>query len=121
MIKFKRLIKSVKYAISGLIKAFRDEQNLKIQSIFAIFAIIFGFLLQIGKFEWLVVILTIGMVLLMELINSAIERLTDMLKPRLDPYSKEIKDIMAGAVMLASIMAVIAGVIIFVPKIFEKL
>jgi len=57
----------------------------------------------------------IGLVILMEIINSAIERITDVLKPRLDNYVKEIKDIMAAAVMLASVIAIIVGLIIFIP------
>ena len=57
----------------------------------------------------------IGLVILMEIVNSAVERVTDVLKPRINGYVKEIKDIMAAAVMLASLVALIIGVIIFWP------
>lgn len=113
MKKIKRLLKSFKYAIRGLVKTFREELNLKIQTIIAILVIILGIYFNITQFEWLVLVLVIGLVILMEVVNSAVERITDVLKPRINSYVKEIKDIMAAAVMLASIMAVIVGIIVF--------
>lgn len=115
MIRVKRLLKSFKYAIRGLLKTLFEEQNLQIQSIAGLVVIILGWYFKIENWEWLILILVIGLVILMELINSAVERITDVLKPRLDSYVKEIKDIMAAAVMLASIIAVIVGLIIFLP------
>ncbi len=117
MIKIKRLFKSFKYAFKGLIKTFREEQNLKIQSFFAVVALILGWHFQIDRFDWIMLVFVIGLVILMELANSAVERVTDVLRPRINTYVKEIKDIMAAAVMIASIVAVIAGVIIFWPYI----
>ena len=83
-------------------------------------AVFFGAFFQISLSEWTTLILIIGLVFLMELINSAVERVTDVLKPRIDNYVKEIKDIMAAAVMLASIVSIIIGLIIFIPY-FDKL
>jgi len=74
-----------------------------------------GFYFEITRTEWIFLVLAIGLVLLMEVLNSAIERVVDVLKPRIDDYVKEIKDIMAAAVMLASVVAVIVGLIIFIP------
>ncbi|MFA4833264.1 MAG: diacylglycerol kinase family protein [Patescibacteria group bacterium] len=115
MIKIKRLYKSFTYAFRGLFKTLREEQNLQIQSVAGLVVIIFGWYFKIENWEWLILIFVIGLVILMELINSAVERITDVLKPRLDNYVKEIKDIMAAAVMLASAIAVIVGLIIFLP------
>ena len=115
MIKIKRLYKSFAYAFRGLGKTLREEQNLQIQSIAGLVVIILGWYFRIEVEEWLILILVIGLVILMEIINSAIERITDVLKPRLDNYVKEIKDIMAAAVMLASVIAVTVGLIIFLP------
>jgi len=115
MIKIKRLYKSFTYAFRGLFKTLREEQNLQIQSIAGLVVIILGWYFRIEVEEWLILILVIGLVILMEIINSAIERITDVLKPRLDNYVKEIKDIMAAAVMLASVIAIIVGLIIFIP------
>ena len=115
MIKIKRLYKSFTYAFRGLGKTLKEEQNLQIQSIAGLVVIILGWYFRIEVEEWLILILVIGLVILMEIINSAIERITDVLKPRLDSYVKEIKDIMAAAVMLASVIAIIVGLIIFIP------
>jgi len=118
MLNIKRLLLSFKYALKGLFRVFKEEQNLRIQTVIAIAVISFSVVFNISRFEWLIVILLIGLVILMEIVNSAVERVTDMLKPRLNTYVKEIKDIMAAAVFFASLLAFIAGFIIFWPKIF---
>jgi undecaprenol kinase len=115
MIKLKRLFKSFAYAFRGFRKTFQEEQNLKIQSLAAIVVVILGIYFHITKTEWLFLIFVIGLVMLMELANSAVERVTDVLKPRIHDYVMDIKDIMAAAVMLASFVAVIIGIIIFWP------
>ncbi len=115
MIRLSRLYKSFIYAGRGLLKTFREEQNLKIQAVIGLVAVCFGHYFAISRGEWLALILVIGLVILIEIINSAIERVTDVLKPRINGYVKEIKDIMAAAVMLASIVAVVIGLIIFIP------
>ena len=119
MIKISRLIKSFSYAWRGLFKTFREEQNLRIQIVVAIAVIGVGLFFKISRIEWCVVILSISLVVLMEIANSAVERITDVLKPRLDHYVKEIKDIMAAAVMVASIAAAIIGIVIFYPHLFK--
>ena len=118
MIRIGRLFKSFKYAIRGLVKVFKEEQNLRVQLLAGIIALILAQYFQIKAIEWCILIIIILIVLLMEIINSAVERITDVLKPRINTYVKEIKDIMAAAVMLASIFAVIIGAIIFWPYIF---
>jgi len=118
MIKAKRLIKSFRYAIKGLSKIFYEEQNLRVQSFFGLFALLLAYYFKITQIEWIVLILTISLVVLMEIINSAVERVADILKPRIDEYVKEIKDITAAAVMFASVVSVIIGIIIFSKYIF---
>jgi diacylglycerol kinase len=92
-----------------------------VQSALGIIVLIFAWLFQIDIFEWIMVIMLIGIVLLMELINSAVERVSDVLKPRIDNYVKEIKDIMAAAVMLASIISIVIGIMIFFPYFYNFL
>lgn len=118
MIKLTRLIKSFKYAFKGFLKVFIEEQNLQIHLFVGLMVVVFGFFLKISYIEWVLLILVIGLVILTEIINSVIERICDVLKPRIDSYVKEIKDIAAAIVMLASIIAVLVGVIIFYPYIF---
>jgi undecaprenol kinase len=120
MIKSRRLIKSFAYATKGLYKIFKEEQNLKLQTIAGVIALIFGFILRIKISDWIAVIIIITIVLTMEILNSAVERVADVLKPRIDKYVKEIKDIMAAGVMLASIMAIVVGLLVFLPYFWAK-
>ncbi|MEA3464148.1 MAG: diacylglycerol kinase family protein [Patescibacteria group bacterium] len=115
MIRITRLTKSFSYAVKGLVKTFKEEQNLQIQSLAALAVIFLALVFQVSRFEWCLLVLVIGLVILTEIINSAIERTTDVLKPRINSYIKEIKDIMAAAVMLASLIAVIIGIMILGP------
>ena len=115
MIKIRRLFKSFIYAFRGLFKTFKEEQNLQIQSLAALIIMLLAWFFQVNRPEWCLLILVISLVILAEIINSAVERVTDVLKPRINSYVKEIKDIMAAAVMLASLTAVIVGLIIFYP------
>jgi undecaprenol kinase len=117
MIRITRLLKSFTYALRGLRKTFEEEQNFKIQTTVAALVIILGIYFRISGVEWCILIFTIGMVLLMELANSAVERVVDILKPRIHEYVKEVKDIMAAAVFVASLVAFIIGLIIFLPYI----
>ena len=121
MIRFKRLFKSFQYAFRGLIKIFREEQNLRVQTLVGVVVLFFGWFFMVSRIEWAILILIIGLVFLMEILNSAVERVTDMLKPRINTYVKEIKDIMAAAVMFASFVAVLVGFIIFIPCIKDFL
>jgi undecaprenol kinase len=118
MIKIKRLAKSFTYAFRGLVKTYREEQNLHIQSMVGGFVIFLSLYLGLSTIELSMIIFLIGLVLLMEFANSAVERITDVLKPRMNTYVKEIKDIMAAAVLLASILSIVVGVLIFWPYIF---
>lgn len=119
MIRVGRLFKSFGYALKGLFKTFREEQNLRIQSIASLLVVILGIYFNISRSEWLALILVIALVLVAEITNSAVERVTDVLKPRINSYVKEIKDIMAAAVLLSSIAAVIIGLVIFLPYVYK--
>lgn len=121
MLKTKRLIKSFQYAFRGLIKTFKEEQNMQIQTFVGFLVMLLAWYFQVERFEWMFLIFVIGLVILMELANSAVERITDVLKPRLDTYVKEIKDVMAAAVMLSSFVAIIIGLIIFLPYFWKIL
>ena len=119
MIRVKRLVKSFKYAFRGLVKTVREEQNLHIQITAGCLVVILAWFFQVTRLEWIMLIFAICLVILTEIINSAVERVTDVLKPRINSYVKEIKDIMAAAVMLASLLALVVGFIIFWPYIMR--
>jgi len=118
MIRVKRLLKSFVYAFRGLFKTFKEEQNLQIQSFIGFIVIVTAYIFKVTAIEWSILLFAICLVILMEVVNSAVERVTDVLKPRINEYVKEIKDVMAAAVMLSSLLAFIIGIIIFWPYIF---
>ena len=117
MFSLRRLSKSFQYAFRGFKKIFREEKNLQLEVIVAIIVLSLGIYFKINRFEWSFLLIVIFLVLLAETLNSAIERLSDVLKPRIHQYVKDIKDIMAAAVLLSSVLAVVVGIIIFTPYI----
>jgi diacylglycerol kinase len=120
MFSFRRLFRSFKYALKGFLIVFREEQSFQIQLIVAVAVLGLIFYFNLRVWEIALLLLLIMTVLVLELINSIFERLVDVLKPRLSNYVREIKDIMAATVLLASIVSTVIGVIIFWPY-FESL
>ena len=118
MIRIKRLFKSFIYAFRGLKTIFKEEQNFKIEVFIGLIVIILAVYLKFDYIEIVILILTIGFVLLAEVVNSVVELISDILKPKLDHYVKKIKDMVAAVVMVASFVAVIIGIIIFVKNLF---
>lgn len=112
------LVESIGYALEGIKFAILEVRNFKIQLGFAILVSILGYFLKINPNEWLSLILIITLVLILELINTAIETVVDMVSLKFHPLAKIAKDVTAGAVLVASISSIIIGVIIFLPKIF---
>ncbi len=115
---FKKRSKSAIYALSGLKTLFLEEHNSRIHVVITILVIAAGILLDISLTEWLVVILLVGLVFGLEIMNSAIENLCDYISPQWHESIKKIKDLAAAAVFVASVISVICGVIIFLPKLY---
>ena len=114
----KNVLISFKYALKGIYYVFKTSRNFKIQLIFALFILILGFLLQISKSNYLILIATIMSVLILEILNTSVESLVDLvIKKEFSNLAKISKDTSAGAVLLASINSVIIAVYIFIPKI----
>ena len=110
--------KSFKYAFSGISYVLITSRNFKIQLIFAVTSLMMGFLLQISQSNYVILIATIMSVLILEILNSSIESIVDLVvKKKFSSLAKISKDTSAGAVLLASINSVIIAVYIFVPKI----
>lgn len=114
-------IKSAGFAIEGIKQFFTSERNGRIQSVIAAAVFLAGLLFSISMMEWLIIILFTALVLSLEMFNSALEKLCDKVNPEIDPQIKLIKDMAAGAVLWTSLLAVIAGMCIFIPKIIELL
>lgn len=115
MLNIKKLISSFKHAINGFRQAVKEEQNLQIHIYISILILGAGLFFQIRKWEFVTLILLIMAILVLELVNTIFERLSDMLKPRIHTYVKTIKDIMAATVLVAAVGAIIIGIIIFYP------
>ena len=116
-----KLLKSFGYAIKGLFFALKEQQNLRIHLLAIIVVTIAGIFLGLSAIEWSVIALTIGMVVVTEIMNTAIEILVDMVSPQYSEKAGKTKDIAAGGVLLATIIAVVVAVYIFGNKIFNLL
>ena len=114
----KKLIKSFKYAFEGILIGIKEEQNMKIHITIMILVIIFGIMLKINTIEWIICILLFGLVISMELINTAIENTVNLITKEKNQQAKIAKDVAAGAVLVSAIASAIIGLIIFIPKIF---
>jgi diacylglycerol kinase len=112
------IFKSFQFAFEGISVAFSKGRNFKIQLGIGVFTIIFGLILNLSVVELLDITLTIAIVLILELLNTAIESIVDMVSPEIQPKAKIAKDVSAAAVLIASIAAVAVGAFIFLPKIF---
>lgn len=114
----KKRIDSFKYAFTGIGTFFKSQTHPKIHLLAAVLVAILGYIYKIDKSEWMILVLTITMVLVSEAFNSAIEMLSDKVSEEFHPLIKKVKDIAAGAVLIAAIASIIIGLIIFAPKIF---
>lgn len=114
-----RLLKSFGYALSGMAAAAKKERNMQIHIFFGIAAICFSVFFAISKMEWLFILLAIGGMLSLELLNTAVERVVDLVTEEYHPIAKQAKDMAAGAVLVYACISVLIGLIIFVPKIAE--
>ena len=115
----KRLANSFKYAWQGIIQSYKGEQNLKIHTFIAILVIVFGFFLKISYEEWLICLVLIGLVLMSEFINTAVEYVVDLASPEVQPLAKAAKDTAAAGVLMMAIISAVIGLIIFVPKLID--
>ena len=115
LFSFKRFSRSLKCASRGLISVYKTEQNFRFQIIIAIFVVIAMLGFKVTRKEAVLLILMIAFVLVMELINSVFEKISDMMKPRIHVYAKLVKDIMSGAVLITALTSLVIGLVIFTP------
>lgn len=113
----KKLIRSFGYALKGLAHAAKTQLNFRIHLVASVLACFMGYALHIAVNEWLWIALCITIVLMAELFNTAIEFLVDLVSPGYNELAGRVKDVSAGAVVVAAAFAVVTGLIIFLPKI----
>ena len=109
-------LKSVGFAVKGAYKLITTEHSVMVQSSLAVVLIIAGFIFHISREEWMMQILAFGLVLSVESLNTAVEKIADFIHPEFHDRIGFIKDIAAGAVMFAAIAAIAIGLLIYVPK-----
>ncbi len=112
-------IKSFKYALVGAYKLITTEHSIMVQFSIGVLVSALGFIFDISKTEWILQTLAIGMVLAIEGLNTAVEKIADFIHPNYHKKIGFIKDIAAGAVTFAAITALITGLIIYIPYFTE--
>lgn len=122
--KEKKAWREVKYsekfsnAFRGMYVAFKVTRHAFIHIIATFIVVILGFYFQISSFEWITLVFAVGFVIVSEMFNTAIEIDIDLTSPEYHPYARDTKDVAAGAVLLSLFVAIIVGLIVFLPKIF---
>jgi diacylglycerol kinase len=111
----RRLQKSFKYAFRGIFFTFKTEQNFRIHLTLGTLVMVSGLYVEMKNLELVALLILILLVLCMEILNTALEKFTDLLKPRLHHYVSYIKDIMAGGVLITAIGALVGGGLLFYP------
>lgn len=115
--KNRRLIDSFNYAVAGIISALRTEKNMKIHFVAAFFILFLSLFFNFSRIEMLILFFTISLVIITEMINTAIERTIDLYTKNYHPLAKIVKDISAGAVLIASINSLIVAYLLFFDRI----
>ena len=113
----KKRIKGLIIAISGMFFLLKNEDSIKVQSLFFLLFIFLGYYFEITKNEWMIHIILIGFILTAEALNTVAEKICDFINPKYDDRIKLIKDISAGAVSFAVISSLIVLIIIYYPYI----
>ena len=115
------LYRSFGYAFQGIFTCVRKERNMKIHCVAMVCVVIAGFVFHITPVEWCFCLTLFGLVMALEMVNTAVEAVVDLVTEERKPLAKLAKDAAAGAVLIAAITAAIAGMIIFIPKLLESL
>jgi len=115
------LVESLRHAFTGLWYAFKTQRNVRIHLIIAAAVVALGLWLTLTPMEWAILTLTIGGVLVSEMLNTVAETLVDMVSPGYHPLAKVVKDVTAGAVLLASILSIIVGLLLLGPPLWRVL
>jgi diacylglycerol kinase (ATP) len=114
---FRSRIKSFYYAIAGIRQFIRREHNARVHLVLTVGVVIAARILSVSRTEVAGLAIVVGLVWVTEMLNTCLERMADLIMPEEHPEIKFIKDLAAGAVLVAALTAVIVGLFIFIPKI----
>lgn len=111
----KRFAKSLQHALHGFSVAFAEEPNLRIHCSIGVLVLLASWYFHVTRVEFFFIAFAIVLVLVAEIINSIFERMLDMLKPGVNEYVKDMKDIMAAVVVIVVTFAIAIGLVVFIP------
>lgn len=114
-----KTVRSFSFAARGFRYVLRGERNFQIELFVAGVVLLGMFVFDLSVLERIALVLCIVWVLTLELVNTAVERIMDVLQPRIHPYARIIKDVMAAAVLVSAGGALLVGLVIFFPRIFD--
>ncbi|MBI5254761.1 diacylglycerol kinase family protein [Candidatus Falkowbacteria bacterium] len=115
MFSLRKLIRSFGFAIKGIGLVFKSEQNFRIHILASIVVVAAGIFFKVAVWQWCLLISMILLIFLLEIVNTAFERMVDMLQPRVHLYAGEIKNMMSAMVLIAAIGSIIIAWLIFGP------
>jgi diacylglycerol kinase len=113
--ELRRFKRSLRHALDGMKYAVAHEKNFRIELLLAVLVVCLIFVFKVKNWEAIILILMIMWVMISELTNTVLERVVDILKPRIHPYARLIKDLMAAVVLISATASVVIGIIIFYP------
>ena len=113
----KPLIQSFGFAFQGIGAVIRKERNFKIHMTMAVMVVLAGIVCRISVTEWCICLILFALVMSLEMVNTSIEAVVDLVTEERKPLAKLAKDTAAGAVLISAILAAIIGLIIFIPKV----
>lgn len=116
---FKRFLKSFKFSMNGLKYAYKNEQSMLVHLLATIIAITLGIIFEISNFEWIITIFLLSVTASLELLNTAIEAVCDMVTTEYNELAKIAKDTASASVFFTSMLGFVSALIIYVPKFIE--
>jgi undecaprenol kinase/diacylglycerol kinase (ATP) len=119
-VRSRNLFESFRFAFSGLWYALRTQRNTRIHLAISVVVVGLGLWLDLAPIQWAVLALTIGVVLVSEMLNTVAETLVDLASPGFHPLAKVVKDVTAGAVLLAAIVSIVVGLLVLGPPLWER-
>jgi diacylglycerol kinase len=120
-VRSRNILESFRFAFSGLWYALRTQRNTRVHLAIAAVVVVLGLCLNLSYVQWAVLTLTIGFVLVSEMLNTVAETLVDLVSPGYHPLAKVVKDVTAGAVLLTAIISVVVGLLILGPPLWKRL
>lgn len=114
-INIRKLVKSFGYAVRGVRSLLIQEQNARIHLLATVVVIVAGIVVGLNRYEWISIAVAIALVWVAEAMNTAIEDMVDFISPQKDSRAGRIKDMAAGGVLICATIAVIIGLLVFIP------